>query len=140
MRYLVTARVKIGLEAKLLEAIENGTLGTGSIAGDEFLRNMSFARLRDDGTIRWVEVCYCQIPLDEERPYWEEYFELLRVRDAHPRQHCRDENRTEHWACENCDCTERLEQQLRSRDTEFLDVLRECVSETNCARTRSSAD
>lgn len=139
MRYLVTARVKLGLEAKLLEAIENGTLGMGSIAGDEFLRNMSNARLRDDGTIRWVEVCYCQTPLNEERPYWETYFELLQVRNAHARQNCRDETRTEVWACENCDCTKRLEQRLR-RDTAFLDVLRECVHEMNGTGTRSLAD
>ena len=49
MRYLVRARVKPGLERALLEAIERGTLGAGSVAEGE------------------------------ERPYWEEYFELVRV-------------------------------------------------------------
>ena len=38
MRYLVTARVKPGREADLLRAIEDGTLGAGSVAGDEYLR------------------------------------------------------------------------------------------------------
>src|SRR5436309_15850251 len=83
MRYLVTARVKPGKEAALLQTIERGTLGAGSVAGDEYLRNMQDARLRDNGMIRWVEVCFCYVPLDEERPYWEEYFELVRVQDAH---------------------------------------------------------
>ena len=45
MRYLVTARVKPGKEAELLRAIESGTLGTGSVAGDEYMRNMTDARL-----------------------------------------------------------------------------------------------
>ena len=68
MRYLVRARVKSGREQPLAEAIERGTLGAGSVAGDEYLRNMQDARLGADGTARWVEVCYCPSPLAEERP------------------------------------------------------------------------
>src|SRR5262249_31798807 len=85
MRYLVTARVKPGREAALLQAIEDGSLGAGSVAGGEYLRNMTEARLRDDGAARWVEVCFCAKPLEEERPYWEEYFDLVKVQDAHTR-------------------------------------------------------
>jgi len=58
MRYLVTARVKPGREAALLRAIEDGTLGQGSVAGDEYLRNMQEARLVGDGKVKWVEVCF----------------------------------------------------------------------------------
>lgn len=128
MRYLVTARVRPGREADLLKAIENGNLGAGSVAGDEYLRNMTDARLRDDGAVRWVEVCFCDTPLEEERPYWEEYFELLKVRDAHARRRCRDLNGTEPWACGECDCTERLEARLRSRGESFLEVLQAAVN------------
>jgi hypothetical protein len=85
---------------------------------------MTDARLRIDGSVRWVEVCFCDVPLDEERPYWEEYFELVKVQDAHARHKCRDENGSEPWACCDCDCTERLEARLQSRDTAFLDALR----------------
>jgi len=123
MRYLVTARVKPGKEKQLLEAIERGTLGAGSVAGDEYLRNMRDARLVDDGKIKWVEVCFCDVPLDEERPYWEEYFELVRVQDAHARTRCRDLNGTEPWACGDCDCSARLEAKLASRGESFLEVL-----------------
>ena len=77
MRYLVTARVKPGREQALLDAIESRVLGRGSVAGEEYLRNMTDARLRSDGSIRWVEVCFCAVPLEEERPYWEEFFELV---------------------------------------------------------------
>src|SRR6266403_1981524 len=73
MRYLVRARVKPGREAALLSAIENGTLGQGSVAEGEYLRNMKDARICHDETARWVEVCYCPTPLLEEQPYWEQY-------------------------------------------------------------------
>jgi hypothetical protein len=124
MRYLVRARVKPGCERPLLEAIEGGTLGRGSVAEGEYLRNMGDARLFPDATARWVEVCYCPTPLLEERPYWERYFELTKVQDAHDRRKCRDYNGSEPWACENCDCTERLEQKLASSGEPFLEKLR----------------
>jgi hypothetical protein len=128
MRYLVTARVRPGKEADLLKAIEEKTLGAGSVAGDEYLRNMSAARLQSDGTARWIEVCFCDTPLAEERPYWEEYFELVRVQDAHRRDRCRDVNGTEPWACSDCDCTERLEGWMSTRDRPFLQVMRSACS------------
>ena len=68
MRDLVRARVKPGGERSLLQAIEKGTLGKGSVAGGEYLRNMQAARLCEDGTARWVEFCYWPISLQEERP------------------------------------------------------------------------
>ena len=124
MRYLVRGRVKPGKERDLVEAIERGTLGRGSVAGDEYLRNMQDARLFDDGTARWVEVCYCNIPLDEERPYWEEFFDLVKIQDAHARTNCRDENGTETWACSGCDCTDRLEARLADQAPAFLPILK----------------
>ena len=123
MRYLVTARVKPGKEAALLEAIEAGTLGAGSVAGGEYLRNMTEARLCEDGRVKWVEVCFCAEPLTEERPYWEEFFELDRVQDAHARSRCRDQTGAEPWACCDCDCTARLEAKLAGRGEAFLGAL-----------------
>ena len=125
MRYLVTARVRPGQEAALARAIEDGTLGLGSVAGDEYFRNMAQARRIEDGTVRWVEVCFCWEPLEEERPYWEEYFDLVRVQDAHSRRKCRDLEGTEPWACCDCDCTERLEERMEGWGRPFLEVLRE---------------
>src|SRR5439155_13815897 len=127
--YLVTARVKPGKEAELLQAIEDGTLGAGSVAGDEYLRNMQDARLCQEGKIKWVEVCFCDTPLAEEKEYWEEYFELVRVQDAHNRRRCRDLNGTEPWACCACDCTERLEGKLAGQCEAFLPMLREIINE-----------
>src|SRR5580704_16140630 len=124
MRYLVRAKMKTGCERELLQAIEDETLGRGSVAEGEYLRNMGEARLCEDSTARWVEVCYCPTPLLEERPYWEQYFELTRVQDAHDRRRCKDENGSEPWSCGECDCTARLERKLASSGEPFLDSLR----------------
>jgi len=130
MRYLVTARVKPGKEEALLRAVDEGRLGRGSVAGGEYLRNMAQARQVQDGCVRWVEVCFCWEPLDEERPYWEEYFDLVKVQDAHSRRRCRDLDGSEPWACSDCDCTERLEARMEGWGRPFLEVLREdlCVT------------
>lgn len=125
MRYLVKAKVKPGRQKALMEAIHKGTLGKGSVAGDEYLHNMQEARATDDGAAHWVEVCFCATPLAEERPYWEEYFELVSVKDAHARTNCRDLNGTEPWACCDCDCTKRLEERLRKVGEPFLKSLKD---------------
>jgi len=140
MRYLVRARVKAGCERALVEAIERGTLGAGSVAEGEYLRNMNEARVCADETVRWVEVCYCPRPLQEERPYWEKYFELVKVQDAHDRRKCRDENGSEPWACGDCDCTARLEEKLKSTGKPFLDPLHSSLRNPTSEEVRSGAD
>ena len=119
MRYLVTARVKAGRAEALDRAIDNGTLGAGSIAGDEYQHNMAQARELPDGSVKWVETCFCAIPLEEERPYWEAFFELVSVKDAHARSRCRHETGEQYWACQSCDCTEKLEQRLATMGKSF---------------------
>ena len=123
MRYLVKARIKTGKEQALLRAIATGTLGRGSIAGDEYLHNMKQARLIEDGSAYWVEVCFCTEPLAEERPYWEEFFDFVSIKDAHARGNCRHENGTESWACGDCDCTQKLEEKLQTQGRPFLETL-----------------
>jgi len=120
VRYLVKAKLKLAQSKRLLQSIDNGTLGRGSIAGDEYLHNMNEARVNQEGVATWIECCFCDPPLAEERPYWEEYFDLLSVKDAHSRRNCRHENGTEPWACCDCDCTQRLEEKLRGQGESFL--------------------
>jgi len=113
----------------LLQAIERGTLGQGSVAEGEYLRNMGHARQLAGAEVRWVEVCYCPTPLQEERPYWEEFFDLDKVQDAHDRRQCHDFNGTEPWACGDCDCTRRLEDKLQSLGSPFLQNLKQTVGD-----------
>jgi hypothetical protein len=127
MRYLVRARVRRGRERALIEAIQRRTLGQGSVAEGEYLRNMSDARLFPGEEARWVEICYCPTPLQEERPYWEEFFDLVKVQDAHDRRNCRDHNGSEPWACNDCDCTQRLKQKLENSGAAFLPCLRKSL-------------
>ncbi len=133
MRYLVKAKLKAGKERPLLCAIDQQELGAGSIAGDEYLHDMAQARQLDDGTVCWVEVCFCQTPLEEERPYWEEYFDLLQIKNAHDRRRCRDLNGIEPWACCDCDCTQRLESEMEKRGPKFLPALRTASAEGKTA-------
>jgi hypothetical protein len=120
MRYLVTARLKETRRRALRQAITDGSLGRGSVAGGEYLHNMSEARALPNGRVKWVETCFCATPLQEERPYWEAFFELETVKDAHARATCRDENGTEPWACIGCDCTKRLEAWLDRKGEPFI--------------------
>jgi hypothetical protein len=93
------------------------------VAGGEYLANMEAARIHEDGRVQWVETCFCPTPLAEEREYWEEYFALDKVQDAHARSRCRDLNGTEPWACCGCDCTEKLEARLATKGRSFRDQL-----------------
>ena len=58
------------------------------------------------------------------RSYWEQYFDLVKVQDAHDRRKCRDQNGSEPWARENCDCTDRLERKLATIGDSFLAKLK----------------
>lgn len=129
-RYLVKARIKPGYVRPLAQAISQGTLGRGSIAGDEYGHDMQMARVDAKGEAHWIETCFCDPPLAEERPYWEEYFDLLSVKDAHARRNCRHENGTEPWACCDCDCTKRLEQKLARAGKSFLENLNSLESDS----------
>ena len=123
MRYLVKAKLKPNKEGDLLRAIETGVLGQGSVAGGEYLRDMHHARKLESGLTCWLEVCFCPEPLQEERPYWQEYFEIVQIKNAHNREKCKDLNGTEPWACTDCGCTEQLESRMREWGNAFIDTL-----------------
>ena len=120
MRYLVTARVKPGRAQALARAIDDGTLGR-RVGRRRRIPSQHGGRARncDDGRVQWVEVCFCPTPLAEEREYWEEFFTLEKVQDAHARSRCRDLNGTEPWACGDCDCSARLEARLETKGRPF---------------------
>ena len=65
MRYLVKAKVKLGKEKPLLEAMESGHLGQGSVAGDDYLDDMQKARLTEDGA--WPTTNHDLNPLARRR-------------------------------------------------------------------------
>lgn len=123
MRYLVKAKLIEGKSKLLKKVVENGSLGKGSAAGTEYIRNIKNARLLEDGTAAWIEVCFCTPPLAEERPYWEEYFELLQITDAANRKVCKHETGESLWSCVNCNCTNIQEKELGNLGNLFYQSL-----------------
>ena len=124
MRYLVTARLRPGKASALAAAISDGTLGDGSVAGDEYVRNMEAARLREDGRVQWVEVCYCPTPLARRAAsIGRRIFISTKCRTRTREPAAATDTGEEPWACGDCDCTERLETRLNAMGCRFLDRL-----------------
>ncbi len=123
MRYIVKAVLRKNKHHLLRKAIEDGKLGAGSVAGGEYIRDMMHARLLDDGIAEWIEVCFCDPPLDEERPYWEEYFELKEITDATDRKNCKHETGKLPWSCVSCNCTKKQEAELMKKGKSFYESL-----------------
>ena len=76
MRYLVTARVKPGRRPALDRPSRMARSGPARSPATSTSHNMDAGPAVPDGTVKWVETCFCATPLDEERPYWEAYFDL----------------------------------------------------------------
>ncbi|MBT3350874.1 MAG: hypothetical protein HOC91_07345 [Nitrospinaceae bacterium] len=125
MRYLVRAFVIKGKERALLEAVESGSLGKGSIAYPTYIKCMKSARLLDNGQVRWIEPCYCREAfgpggeLLEELPYWREYFEDFDIRYTTTLEKCEG-----YPSCGSCECTEKLEGKLEVMDNRFFTALK----------------
>ncbi len=136
MRYLVRAFVKKGRERALLEAVESGALGRGSIAYPTYIKCMKSARLLEDGQVRWIEPCYCREAfgpggeLLEELPYWREYFEDIDVRYTTTLEKCEG-----YPSCGSCDCTEKLEAMLARTGRLFFTALQEMTETKKTAKT-----
>jgi len=120
MKYLVKAKLIPEKKEKLLQQVANDTLGEGSVAFGEYARNMRLARVLDDGTLCWVEVCFCNEPLNEELPYWQEYFQDIIIENARDPEGCLDINGQERYACMECDCTQKLEAELSTWGEPFI--------------------
>jgi hypothetical protein len=120
MKYLVKAKVKESSRPDLLQEIIDGTLGKGAVAFGEYVKNMKQARVLDDGTVCWIEICFCHTPLNEEKPYWEKYFKEIMIENAQNPKYCQDSNGELKRACFECSCTEELEEKMLSLGKPFI--------------------
>jgi hypothetical protein len=123
MRYLVKARPVPSQRDALRRAVADGSLGQGSVAFGEYVRNMKQARLLDDGTVCWIESCFCPTPLREEQAFWAPYFSDITTEPAQDPKLCQDANGDAPRACLDCTCTQELEDEMRTWGTPFLDAL-----------------
>jgi hypothetical protein len=115
--------VEPGKERDLVSAINDGTRGKGSIAGDEYLNDIEQARVDDHDVASWVETAFA-VRLSPKDAYWEAYFHLLSVKDAHSRRNSQHEDGTEPWASCDCDYTKKLEKRLATQGKAFVQTLR----------------
>lgn len=120
MKYLVRGKLIESRKSVLLEEVKSGTLGTGSVAFGEYVKNMRNSRLLDDGTVCWVEICFCATPLNEEMPYWEKYFKDIKIENAQDPKYCQDANGDLKRACFDCSCTDDLEDQMQNWGRPFI--------------------
>jgi hypothetical protein len=106
MRYLVSARVRPGRRADLLAALEEGRFSEGFPYGD-LGEVLAEGRVDLDGTIRWVEVCYCReylgAALVMELPYLVKFLTDIEIADARSPRHCKG-----YPECDDCDCTRKV--------------------------------
>ncbi len=123
MKYLIKARLIENKRNALRDAIADETLGQGSVAFGEYVKNMKQARVLEDGTLCWVEICFCATPLNEEMPYWAEYFEDIRIEPTQDSKYCQDANGELARACFDCTCTQTLEDEMQHWGRPFTDEI-----------------
>jgi len=65
--YLVTATPIDELFQALADALETGLVEEMEPFGEELSNALKRARMQPDGTAVWEEVCFCSVPLAQER-------------------------------------------------------------------------
>jgi len=79
----VTARFKLFTAAEFYANLTNGTLQSQKPDGEEIIASMKRAKISQDGTVQWSEVCYCQTPLQHEREtVYDHFFEDIQTEEV----------------------------------------------------------
>ena len=78
----MTARFKLFTAAEFYANLTNGTLQSQKPDGEEIIASMKRAKISQDGTVQWSEVCYCQTPLQHEREtVYDHFFEDIQTEE-----------------------------------------------------------
>ena len=86
MIYAVSARLVDDRQAEFHRRLIDGTIAAQRPDGGEIVASMRRARVAEDGTVRWTELCYCATPLRHEREtVLDRYFSKIETEpvDAH---------------------------------------------------------
>jgi hypothetical protein len=67
MLYAVSARLIADRAAEFHKRLTDGSIAAQRPDGGEIVAAMERARVAPDGSVRWIETCYCQTPLRQER-------------------------------------------------------------------------
>jgi len=125
MKYLVRARLKAGAEGRLRDVIARGAVpGAPSYFADHLAECFAEGQRQDDGSLLWIETCYCERylgeALAEEKRHIQRYFELGKVKKVVAAKKCGDMSGECPFECEGCDCDLPVRRRLRGptlRDT-----------------------
>lgn len=85
MKYLVRARIKEGARDQVRDAIASGSVpGAPRYFAGHLADCFAEAQQQEDGSVLWIETCYCERyfgePLAEEKEYIARFFDLGRVK------------------------------------------------------------
>ena len=117
MKYLVRARLKEEAAGEIRRIIAKGAVpdAPGYVA-DHLADCFAQAQRQDDGSVLWIETCYCERyfgePLAEEKGYITRYFDLGRVKKVVVARKCGDMSGDEPFKCDTCDCDLPLRRRL----------------------------
>ncbi|MCW8915198.1 MAG: hypothetical protein OQK24_05005 [Magnetovibrio sp.] len=67
MKYTVIAQPIPENLSRFYVALSDGTIAKQEPDGREIVASMQRAKIQDDGSVQWNEVCYCATPLAHER-------------------------------------------------------------------------
>ncbi len=117
MKYLVRARIREGAENQVRDVIKTGSIpGAPGYFAEHLADCFAEAQRQVDGSVLWIETCYCERyfgePLAEEKEYIAQYFELGRVKKVVAPKKCGDMTAEEPFKCESCDCDLPLRRRL----------------------------
>ena len=109
MKYLVRARMKGGAAGQVRRVIDQGTVpGAPSYVADHLADCFAEAQRQEDGSVLWIETCYCERyfgeALAEEKRYIERYFELGKVKKVVAAKKCGDMTGADPFKCDGCGC------------------------------------
>ena len=83
MHYVVTARFEPETAADFYDKLTDGTIQSQKPDGKEIVASMRRAKISQDGTVRWSEVCYCPTPLQHERAtVYDHFFEDIQTEEV----------------------------------------------------------
>ena len=118
MKYLVQARMKEGAGEQVRRVIDRGEVpGAPHYFADHLADCFAEAQRQNDGSVLWIETCYCERylgeALAEEKKYIEQYFELGKVKKVVAAKKCGDMTGTQPYECDGCDCDLPVRRRLR---------------------------
>jgi len=109
VKYLVRARLKDRAKEEVREVIRRGTVpGAPSYFADHLADCFAEAQRQADGSVLWIETCYCERyfgeALAEEKDYIERYFDIGKVKKVVAAKKCGDMTGDDPYKCDGCDC------------------------------------